>query len=605
MKVVTVTDYHSVIPMESFEQLAHKCDVFAQDWSIQQEAGLSEERWFLWSTLLTHAQGVTTGLSFSEASHKHNERSVQRIEDVSQKQKMYIRCTTFGCDEEQVKRCFKGKVKTNKAGQMTNTPALLLNSVSSGKKQISSGNPILEAIGIYINEQGNRIESINGNLFAGEILSKIQLMFTHDERFFEYAGTVWKYLDANHLSRKLRDFLHNYVPNSWAKYLEYSYIETLKLAAPRYDELNIDRSIINLKNTMLDLNTYQPIKHDPKYLSTVQVPIDYDPNATCPLFIQTLNQLFDGDQERINLLAEIFGYCLTSDVEAQKAFILYGPGSNGKSTIIDLIPLLCGKENVSFVPLDDLTNGFSRSLLYEKLVNINTENEFSKKGLNTQYLKAISSGDSIMADRKYKSQFNFNPFCKLVFAMNNLPYSQDKSYGFTRRLIIIPFTKIFTKANADINLKRKLGTELQGIFNFAIEGLKRLRKNGYQFTKSKLAEHTLSEYKRDLNPIYTFIDDCLIPDPNGFVKSAVLHERFTDWCKQEGHHLLGNITKNHLPQKLVPALAELKVPAEIIRKKDRGITGIRIRTSSVTSGTALDEANHQLIEALHGKEEEI
>jgi hypothetical protein len=309
-----------------FNRLSNGCKVFAEDWQTQKNIGLNEDRWFLWSSLLTYGANMKTAMNFSESSQKHNEQSVQRIEELSKKGKKPIRCATFGCSQEQIQRCFGDKVKTKENGDNANSPVSFIQkkALSIAQQMMGgSGNSSLEKVGIFTNDEGNRIERINGNLFAKEILRKNQLLYTRDDSFYDYNGSVWKNLDPNNLSRRLRNFLHSFVPDSWERHLEFNYVQTLKLEAPRYDELNIDRSIINLRNTMLDLNNYTPIQHDPKYLSTVQVPIDYDPNAKCPLFLQTLDQIFDQDQQRIDLLAEILGYCLTSDIEAQKAFIFY------------------------------------------------------------------------------------------------------------------------------------------------------------------------------------------------------------------------------------------------------------------------------------------
>ena len=182
--------------------------------------------------------------------------------------------------------------------------------------------------------------------------------------------------------------------------------------------------------------------------------------------------------------------------------------------------------------------------------------------------------------------------------MRNL---KKKAMEFIANFISYPLKKTFTKENADIHLKKKLEAELQGIFNFAIDGLKRLRANQYQFTTSTLAENTLAEYKKEINPMYTFIDDCIVPDVDGFVKSSLLHDRFVEWCKEEGHNLLANLSKNHLPRKLVSALAELKVEAKADRKQDRGVSGIRLRTSPASKGTSRSEAKNRIVDIMYAR----
>ncbi|MET3210365.1 UNVERIFIED_CONTAM: phage/plasmid-associated DNA primase [Paenibacillus sp. PvR008] len=68
---------------------------------------------------------------------------------------------------------------------------------------------------------------------------------------------------------------------------------------------------------MLNVNNFQLEEHSYDFYSSVQVPITYDPEATCPRFLEFLNDIFDHDQERIDLIAEMFGYCLTTSTKSE------------------------------------------------------------------------------------------------------------------------------------------------------------------------------------------------------------------------------------------------------------------------------------------------
>jgi putative DNA primase/helicase len=100
---------------------------------------------------------------------------------------------------------------------------------------------------------------------------------------------------------------------------------------------------------ILDLRNFELKKHSYKFYSGVQVPITYDPEATYPNFEAFLNDIFDQDQERIDLIAEIFGYCLTTSTKAEQIFLFYGKGSNGKSMLIHVLKSLGGGRNTSDV----------------------------------------------------------------------------------------------------------------------------------------------------------------------------------------------------------------------------------------------------------------
>lgn len=358
----------------------------------------------------------------------------------------------------------------------------------------------LSSIGFMFDPETGEVTGMNANIYARHLLTRVELVYTAGDRFYEYDMGFWRFVDENAISRTLRDILHEYVPNYWKEPLEHKYLAALKRETPFQQGMDANRAYINLCNGMLSLDTYRLEKHDSELYSTVQLPIDYDSAATCTRFDAFLNEVFEGDRQRILVVGEMLGYCLTPETKAQKAFILHGQGSNGKSRLIEVMQNLAGAANCSSVPLSDLNSSFARYELVNKLVNIASENEVREGGFNSEYFKAIATGDQIRVERKFHEGFSYSPLCKLMFAMNALPFSKDRSHGFHRRLIIIPFEKRFEKGSEDKDLASKLKQELPGILNFALDGLKRLRTNKYTFTESEAIERALNEYKEYTEP---------------------------------------------------------------------------------------------------------
>lgn len=75
----------------------------------------------------------------------------------------------------------------------------------------------------------------------------------------------------------------------------------------------------------------------------------------------------------------------------------------------------------------------------------------------------------------------FNNRSKLIFSANNLPPSTDKSDGFFRRIVIIPFRAVFNKNNPnyDPNIIDKITTinARSYLLNLAIKGANMILKN--------------------------------------------------------------------------------------------------------------------------------
>jgi len=298
------------------------------------------------------------------------------------------------------------------------------------------------------------------------------------------------------------------------------------------NDLNTHQELINVKNGMLDFAEERLIKHDPSYLSTIQLPLIYNPTATCPVcdhFFQTTLP-----PDCIDLAYELLGLCLVPYVSFEKAFMLTGSGANGKSTFLSLLECFIGHINVSKVPLQDLDgHRFKRAELYGKLVNLFADLSTSAL-ITSSYFKTVVSGDSIDAERKGKDVFFFKPFARLIFSANELPRSYDKSFAYYRRWVIIPFDNTFTGKHANKNLLTELTTEreLSGLLNHALRGLIRLfdRKD---FLETESTKNMLEGYKKQNDSVHAFIADMCNLNVDGQIERTALYTAYLTYCDTE------------------------------------------------------------------------
>jgi len=299
------------------------------------------------------------------------------------------------------------------------------------------------------------------------------------------------------------------------------------------EKINFNKNLVNIKNGMFCLSSMKLFPHAPKYLSTIQLQVEYNEEAKCPKWLKTLDQIFVGKQWKSGLLQEFMGYCLTTDNSHQKALINLGQGANGKSLIFNILIKILGKANLSSVPISQLDKRHYLAEMFGKLVNLSIESE-SNHEINDANFKSIVSGDLITVDEKYGKPFSFNPFCKLVFAMNTLPYVGDKTSAFYRRVLIISYDKEFSRVEQNIKLSHELEEELDGIFLWMLEGLKRLNERGY-FPEEKEMLDMLEEYKRDNNPTLAFVEDHLIVSKTKTLPKKDLYKQYHDWSKDNGY----------------------------------------------------------------------
>jgi len=296
------------------------------------------------------------------------------------------------------------------------------------------------------------------------------------------------------------------------------------------NQLNMDPFLLNVKNGMLDLRAFSLLPHDSAYRSTVQLQLTYDPEATCPNIIRFLHEvLYEGD---IPAVQELLGYVLWCDYPAAKAWMLVGTGGNGKSTFISLIKAMLGLENVTSRGLVDLErNRFATADLYGKFANLYADLE-DVALRTTGKFKMLTGRDPVTAEFKHKNGFPFLNFAKLIFSCNKIPESVDDTDAFFRRWEIISFPNQFVGEREDRDLPAKLTMpeELSGLLNFALEGLKRLQANGWQFSNTKTTDEVRVEYTRKSSPVQAFLMDCCKPDSEGRVAKSEVFSKFSEYC---------------------------------------------------------------------------
>lgn len=289
--------------------------------------------------------------------------------------------------------------------------------------------------------------------------------------------------------------------------------------------------LINVANGMLNWRTGELLPHDPKYLSTIQIPVEYIPSAKCPSIDSFLMDVIPADC--VGLALEWLGYALLPITEYPKAVMCLGRSCNGKSTFLDMISTFLGEDNVTNVPLQQLDeHKYKRAMLQNKLANIFAD--LDQRSLKySSYFKMIVAGDVIDAERKNQHPFNFRPFCKLIFSANKMPPSYDKSPAFYRRWIILPFPNTFEGANANPKMIDTITTpgELSGLLNRAVEGLRALTARGGFPTPDTIVEE-MKRYKATSDGMAAFLSNqCRDARPGEWVGKQALYDAYGYWTE--------------------------------------------------------------------------
>ncbi|MGB8780104.1 MAG: phage/plasmid primase, P4 family [Candidatus Bathyarchaeia archaeon] len=355
-------------------------------------------------------------------------------------------------------------------------------------------------------------------------------------------------------------------------------LSRIKLSVPVAESYfdNVPLNLICLQNGILDINTLELQPHTPSVPFLNKLPIRYDPKATCPLIDKALSEWLESNKH-IETILEFFGFCLYRNYLFEKAFFLVGEGENGKTTFLNLLIKFLGEDNVSHVPMQELGDNFKTALSYGKLANV--ADELSTQALrDSSKFKEMTGRSRIKGDVKFhQDPIYFVNYAKLLFVANQLPETTDTSYAFYRRPQIFNFDRVFSKENGkrDNNLLDKLttDTELSGLLNKALVGLKRLLDNK-GFTIETDSHETQAIWTVDI--VKDFTESMLVPDLQSEISLKQLSIVFNEFCKK----------RSQVP--LSDQILLMKLRKYILFKQSRPMVkgirtrfyqGIRIRTS--------------------------
>ncbi|MGU8826459.1 DNA primase family protein [Clostridium perfringens] len=372
-------------------------------------------------------------------------------------------------------------------------------------------------------------------------LSETRDVYYGGESFLIYENGVYNISGEKEAGRIIMDYM---LPN----YCIMASIRDCReqwdiLVSKDFDDFNRNPYLVNVRNGLLDIRDMSFKEHTPSYLSTVQLNVEYNPQVDCPQFKKFLNEVLDC--KLIPLVQEIVGYLLTTNTASQKAFVFWGPARTGKSTLLWVVEyLLLGKKNVSNIPWQEIGDKFKTAELLGKLANVFSDLP-SKSIDDTGIFKVVTGEDYLMAEKKNKNPFKFKPFARLVFSCNELPRNYvDRTEGFYRRLIIVPFSRQIDKSKIDKALKYKFQREKEGILNWALEGLKRLYENNFEFSENELTDGVKKEYKRENNNVISFVEECCELDSLFSCSRIEIYEAYKEFCVEAGLKALSQIKFN-------------------------------------------------------------
>lgn len=341
---------------------------------------------------------------------------------------------------------------------------------------------------------------------------------------------------------------------------------------------NCDDYLLNTDSGIVDLNNGEIMPFDAKKLisKNTNIKVSFEEPKT---WLKFLYSVFDnGNEQETNELVEsiqtCLGYSLSGSTKEQVMFLLYGGGSNGKSTLTEQIAYIMGDyaDNIAsnnLMQQKTASNSAIYSIAKLQTVRFVETGETDDGGrLAEAQLKILTGGDSISAQFKFGNEFSFKPKFKIWMSTNNKPIIRGTDFGIWRRLVPFAFKNSFTGDKKDKNLPDKLRAEGPQILGWCIKGfLKYQQKNDLALTE--MQRRWLEEYKTQMDVITQFIiKECVMND-NSMVECKELYSKYKEWSKDNTEFTI----------KESKFSSELKKKGIVVEKNSLGKTyyrGIRI-----------------------------
>jgi|GEM_PF-453143 len=318
------------------------------------------------------------------------------------------------------------------------------------------------------------------------------------------------------------------------------------LCAVFRDDFDSNNDLFNCQNGTFNLKTLEFTPHNSNNLLTKISNVYYDPNATAPLFDSFINEVMQGDAEKIEYLQKSLGYSLTAETNYETCFILYGATTrNGKSTLMSTIMYVMGEHGGYSLDMRPETLALKKNADSRQASGdiarldgcrfLNASEPPKRMIFDVALLKNMLGRDPITARNIYEREFTFRPKFKLFINTNFLPLITDETLFKSGRINVITFDRHFTPAEQDKTLKDKLITpdNISGIFNWLLQGLQKFRTDGLE--PPQTVTDATAEYQRNSDKLGRFIEECLEKSFDDNCSAGTVYDIYKKWCDINGY----------------------------------------------------------------------
>lgn len=368
-----------------------------------------------------------------------------------------------------------------------------------------------------------------------------ELRFDHHAgRWFAWQGSHWRRQDTGAATEMVRNVARRAAQNATsdskaAAMRKAAFVagaerlaQTDQRVAVTSEAWESDPFLLGTPGGTVDLRSGEMRAADPGDGLTKLSAVAPAETPDCDRWLRFLDDATGRDDDLIEFLQLVMGYCLTGDTREHALFFVYGDGGNGKSVFLNTFAGILG-DYATTAAMDTFTASHHDRHATElarlqgaRLVSA-SETEEGRAWAESR-IKQLTGGDRIAARFMRRDFFEFSPVFKLLIVGNHRPVLRNVDEAARRRFRLIPFTR--KPPSVDKELEAKLRDEWPGILRWAIEGCQKWLDAG--LNEPAAVVDATSAYFEDQDTMGAWLEERCTTGAHEFEEKAKL---FTDWSE--------------------------------------------------------------------------